>query len=187
MYWISFLYAIQMKMKNNINCKHRVGNNSVMSIKLTVYGKMLVNSLSISFYNHFSLNSISGKASRVYKRFFQKRTFIIVVLATWALWKYKSELKKVLFLNSEIEQKKNKTTRRAELHNLVSVKCMKWPDPLHIKVFHLASCWGSFEWSTVLITSQKQCAKKDVSKLHGAHIKTSNRKTGLEEQDPWQS
>lgn len=122
-------------MKNNINCKHRVGNNPTMSIKLTAYGKMLVNSLCISFYNHFSLNSISGKASYVYKRFFQKRTFIIVVLATWALWKYKSELKKVLLLNSEIKQRKNKTARWAELYDPVSVTCMKWPDPLHIKVF----------------------------------------------------
>lgn len=131
MYLMSFPYTIQMKTKNIINCKQ----SPTMSIKLTAYGKMLVNSGCISFYNHFSLNSLSGKASYVYKRFFQKITFIIVALATWALWKYKSELKKALFLNSEIKRRKNKRTRWAELYDPVSVKCMKWPDPLHVKVF----------------------------------------------------
>lgn len=72
-----------------------MGNNSTTSIKLTVYGKMLVNSRCITFYNRFILNSVSEKASYSYQRFFQKKTFIVVVLATWALWKYKSELKKV--------------------------------------------------------------------------------------------
>lgn len=179
MYLISFFYTVQMKMKNNIYCKHRVGNNPTMSIKLTVYGKMLVNLVYISFYNHFSWNTISGKASYVYERFFQKRTFIIVVLATWALWKYKSMLKKVLVLNSEIKQKKNKATRWEELYDLVSVKCMKWPDPLHIKLIHLVLCWWSSEWSIVLNRSQKQCTEKDGSKLHGAHLKRSKRVTGL--------
>lgn len=78
MYLMSFPYTIQMKTKNIINCKQ----SPTMSIKLTAYGKMLVNSGCISFYNHFSLNSLSGKASYVYKRFFQKITFIIVALAT---------------------------------------------------------------------------------------------------------
>lgn len=92
--------------------------------------------------------------------FFQKRTFIIVVLATWALWKYKSELTKVLFSNFEIKQKKNKATRGAEFSDL---KRIKWPDPLHVKVFHLALCWWNLDWGKVLNRSQEQCAEKAVT------------------------
>ena len=63
MHWISCLSIIQIQMKNNINCKHRLGNNPTMSVKLTAYRKMLVNSLLVSFYSHISLNGVSGKAS----------------------------------------------------------------------------------------------------------------------------
>lgn len=137
-----------------------------------------------TYFTTFQLEWYIWESFLCLQGFFQKRTFIIVVLATWGLWKYKSELTKVLFSNSKIKQKKNKVTRWAEFYDL---KCMKWPDPLPAKVFHLALCWLSFDWEKSFKQEPGAMHRESCNKLQWAHIKTANRIMSLEEEDSQQN